>query len=368
MHGNENKFRSAGTVSTRRSGIIEIVGAETLIRKHIVLWTLIMAALAAGVMVLIVRLPTLRPRLTTLQGAVIRSDRNPQHQEPIAGALVTARRGAVSATAQSDASGYFRITFPEPIWPGETVDLTFRNPDYHTLRMALRFQFRSSPRELIVAQMRPLREEDEPLPGKVAHLVSDVRVRYTESSESEQNIGSAARIFQVVNQSNVPCRDRGPCSPDGNWKANSTSVKLDAGRGNTFRDVRASCIAGPCPFTRIDTHGFDRGGPTVEVSALDWSDTATFLVEAEVFRTSLIANVRESYPVVFDRTISFTLPASQEGASLQADIDGTPILFPLGPDIYLEWATCTYRTNQRKSIVYQCGLKPGYGFAKSSQQ
>ena len=365
MRGGENKFCSDGTADTSRSGIIEIVGAETLIRKHILLWTLIMAAVAAGIIVLITRLPNLRPRLTTLQGAVIRSDLHPQHQEPIAGVVVTARRGTVTASAQSDASGYFRITFPEPIWPGQTVDLSFRSADYHTLRMALRFDFRSSARQLIVAAMKPLQEGALPIPGKASHLVSDVRVRYTESSESEQNIGSAARTFKVTNRGNVPCRDRGPCSPDGNWKANTASVKLDAGRGNTFRDVRASCIAGPCPFTRIDTHGFEHGGPTIEVSALDWSDTATFLVEAEVFRTSLVANVRESYPVIFDRTISFTLPASQEGVSLEADIDGTPILFPLGPDIYLEWATCTSRTNPRKSIVYQCELKTGYGFSST---
>ncbi len=319
--------------------------------------------MAAAAIVLVLRLPGVRPRLSTLQGAVIRSDPNPQHQEPLPGVLVTARRGLVSATAQSDASGYFRITFPEPIWPGQTIALSFRQPEYHSLHMDLNLEFRSSARRLIIAAMKPLRQETETSADKAAHVVSDLRIRYTESSRSEQNIGSAARTFQVVNQSDVPCRHQGPCSPDGNWKANTASIKLDAGLGNTFRDVRASCIAGPCPFTRIDTHGFERGGRIITVSALDWSDTATFLVEAEVFRTNLDANVRESYPVVFDRTISFTLPASQEGMSIEADIDGTPIVFPLGPDIYLDWATCTSRTNKgTNSIVYQCELKPDYRF------
>ena len=334
-----------------------------MIRKHIVLWTLIAAAIAAGVIVLVVRLPKLRPRLTTLQGAVIRSDKNPEHREPIAGVTVTARRGAVTASATSDASGYFRITFPEPIWPGQTVTLSYSQPDYHTMWQDLKFQFRSSSRQLIVAELKPLERESQPTPGKAAHVVSDIRIRYTENSRSEQNIGSAARTFQVVNQGNVPCRNQGPCSPDGNWKAHAGSVKMDAGPGNTFRNVRASCIAGPCPFTRIDTHGFQRGGRVIQVSALDWSDTATFLVEAEVYRTSSVSSVRESYPVIFDREISFTLPASQEGVSIQATVDGTPILFPLGPDIYLEWATCTYRTNRdTNSIVYQCALKPDYRF------
>ena len=361
MRGSRSKFRS-GDSKSGLGGIIKIVGAETLIRKRTVLWTAIAAALAAGGIVVFLRLPTLRPRFTTLQGAVIRSDPNPQHQEPIAGARVTAMSGSLVASAQSDASGYFRIIFPELIWPGRTVTLTFAQPDYHTLQMDLKFQFRSSARQLIVAEMKPLYPQAQPLPGKAAHVISDVRIRYTENSESEQNVGSEARTFQVVNQGNVPCRHRGPCSPDGNWKANTATIKLDAGQGNTFRDVRASCIAGPCPFTRISTHGSVRDGRTIEVSALNWSNTATFLVEAEVFRTSLISSVRESYPVIFDRNISFTLPGSQEGASIEAEVDGSPMLFPLGPDIYLDWATCTYRTNRTKSIVYQCELKPDYRF------
>lgn len=332
-------------------------------RKHIVLWSAIAAALAAGATLLVLHLPMVRPRLTTLQGAVVRSDKDPQRQQPIAGARITATRGAVAATSQSDASGYFRVTFPEPIWPDQTVTLTFTQPGYRPLHLALKMAFRSSLRQLIVAAMEPLRKDAGNSAGKAAHVVSNVRIRFTENSETEQNIGSAARTFQVVNKGNIPCHDQGPCSPDGSWKANTTSITLDAGTGNTFRDVRASCIAGPCPFTRIDMHGFERGGRTIRVSALDWSDTATFLVEAEVFRTNFDSSVRESYPVIFDRGLSFTLPATQQGVSIEAEIDGTQMLFPLGPDIYLEWATCSSRTNSgTRSIVYQCELKPGYRF------
>jgi hypothetical protein len=332
-------------------------------RKTVVVWSVIVVAVAVAAVVLVLRLHTLKPRLTTIQGAVIRSDKDTHKEEPLDGVVITASRGLVTTSTRSDASGYFHITFPEVIWPGQTVYLSFTHSDYHPLAMSLKMEFRSSARRLIVAAMQPLNAPVQTVSGHPAHVVSNIRIRYTVNSQSEQNIGSAVRTFQVVNQGNVPCRHQGPCSPDGVWKANTATVQLDAGVGNEFRDVRASCIAGPCPFTRINSQGFEHGGRIIQATATDWSDTATFLLEAEVFRTSLDANVRESYPVIYDRNLSFTLPATQEGVSIEAEVDGTPMVFPLGPDIYLSWATCNSRTNNgTKSIVYQCELKPDYRF------
>jgi hypothetical protein len=88
------------------------------------------------------------------------------------------------------------------------------------------------------------------------------------------------------------------------------------------------------------------------------------LLEAEVFHTAVVSNVRESYPVVFRRSFSFTLPGNAEGVSLEAELDGVEMVFPLGPDLYLTWANCAVRTgsDRKKSTVYQCELKPNYRF------
>jgi hypothetical protein len=335
-----------------------------LTRKRTFLWIIAAIAFIAAVAVVVVRLYMWKPRLTTIQGAVIRADEDTHRQTPIADAVVTASRGLDSVTTRSDASGYFQITFPQVIWPGQSVMLTFRQPDYHRLDMNLTMAFRSTERRLVIAQMKPLAEPMVTVSGKpqtAVAVISNIRIRYTVNSQSEENIGSAVRTFQVVNQGNVPCRRQGPCSPDGNWKAATESVSLDAGLGNEYRDVRASCIAGPCPFTRISTRA---EGRTIVATAENWSDTATFLLEAEVFHTSLDSSVRESYPVIFDHNLSFTLPPSEEGVSIEAEIDGTPIVFPLGPDMYLSWATCNVRTSTsgENSTVYQCELKPGYRF------
>jgi hypothetical protein len=108
----------------------------------------------------------------------------------------------------------------------------------------------------------------------------------------------------------------------------------------------------------------ERDSQIITVSALDWSDTATFLLEAEVFHTAISSKVRESYPVEFGRALNFTLPSTQEGVSIEAELDGSAMVFPLGPDLYLSWATCHARTTEgeEKTTVYQCELKPGYRF------
>ena len=87
-------------------------------------------------------------------------------------------------------------------------------------------------------------------------------------------------------------------------------------------------------------------------------------MEAEVNHTGISSNVRELYPVIFGSTLNFTLPPTQEGVSLEADLDGAPMVFPLGPNLYLSWANCTARTESErdKTMVYRCELKPGYKF------
>ena len=247
---------------------------------------------------------------------------------------------------------------------GANAGTRFRQTDYQPLDMTIPIRFRSMTRQLLIAAMSPL-----PVRGNINSTaaqirVANVKVRYTVNSQSAANVGSAVKVFQVVNHGNIPCNRHAPCSPDGYWKASSGSAVLDAGPGNEFRDARASCIAGPCPFTRIDSSGFREGGRVITASALDWSDTATFLFEAEVFHVGIASDVREMYPIIVGRTLQFNLPPTQEGVSFEAEVNGVPTVFPLGPDLYLSWATCVVRTRSQidNSTVYQCELKPGFRF------
>lgn len=334
--------------------------------KWITISAIVVVIAAVTVTVLVVRARRWNATLMTIQGAVIRRDVDTNKELPIADADIAATRGATTVTAHSDANGYFRIKFPDVIWPGQTVVLSFRRNGYLPLDLDLNIQFRSMMRRLFIAAMEPepvaVRANAEA--GHQTSVVANIRVRYTENFQTEEDIGSAVRTFQVVNHGNIPCRRQAPCSPDGTWKANKTSVTLDAGAGNEFRNVRVSCIAGPCPFTRIDANGFEQPGRNLTVTAEDWSDTATFLLEAEVVHTTIASSVRHSYPVIFGRTLNFTVPPTQEGVSLEAEVNSAPMVFPMGPDLYLSWADCTANTSTGvdKSTAYRCELKPGYRF------
>jgi hypothetical protein len=332
-------------------------------------WTII--AIAAGVaIVLLLLLRAHRLRSITeaqsipIEGAVIQRDADAKKELPIAGVQITASDGVKSATAQSDAAGYFKLVLQKGVLSDRPVTVTFRHANYEPFDLTVQTGRLAIPKQLYVAAMVPIPTKSVARSSRPPTVVSNIRVRYTINTRTETNVGSAVKTFQVVNTGDVPCNHQSPCSPDGKWKASSASASLDAGTGNAFGNIRASCIAGPCPFTRIDSNGFVHGGRFIKVSALNWSDTATFLLEAEVFHTAISGEVRELYPVKFGQTLNFTVPPSQEGVSLEADLDGAPMVFPLGPDPELSWATCTVRTEmeEEKTTVYRCELKPGYQF------
>ena len=340
------------------------VGETGVRRRRAVVWTIVAVAVAVAAVAVALGIHHWRPGSITIEGAVVRHDEDTRKELPIADAAVAARDGVNSANARSDASGYFKITLPGVGWPSRTVKLSFRNPGYEPLDLEVQPGIRLATRKLYIAAMTPGPSPSAANAGGAESVVSHIRVRYTVNTQTNANIGSAVKTFQVVNKGNVPCNGQPPCSPNGIWKASTGSASLDAGPDNEFRGVRASCIAGPCPFTRIDSSGFADGARNITVSATDWSDTATFLLEAEVFHAAIGSNVRLSYPVIFGRALNFTLPPTQEGVSIEADVDGMSMVFPLGPELYLSWADCTTRTDAdpENTTVYRCELKPGYRF------
>jgi hypothetical protein len=324
-------------------------------KRGVWIWAL---ALFAGVLAIFVTLLTrqiLRP--FSLRGAVVKDDPDPRKQSPITDAEVTVEGGFPARSTKSDFSGYFKLVLPRGIGTGRTITLRFRHPDYEPLDLK-----ETVANKLYVVYMKPMHPASVAQPNHPEIAVSNVFVRYTIESTTMVNIGTGIQTFQVQNRGDVPCNGRAPCSPDGKWKASIGSTSLDAGEGNVYDDARLSCIAGPCPFTKVIFDGFSHGGRKITVSVLDWSDTTTFLLEAEAFRNEISDMVRESYPFVFGQAINFSLPASAEGPSLEAEIDGTDIVFPLGPSPQLSWADCNVRVGRDQSKSYRCELKSGYRF------
>ncbi|MFY9909885.1 MAG: hypothetical protein WCF22_16135 [Candidatus Sulfotelmatobacter sp.] len=321
--------------------------------KKITLWTVVSVGIL-GMVFAAVYFSRRKP--VVLRGAVLREDSDPNKQLPLPGVEIRASNGLGSAHAQSNAQGFFSLTLPKGLRRRQPVLLQFRLKDYKPLDWN---DFISD--KLYVARMVPLHQET------VAETHSDIsvanpRIRYTVKTTAEADIGSAVRAFDVVNVGNTPCANRPPCAPGGKWKATIRSFFLDAGEGNEFRNTRVSCIAGPCPFTKIESETFSEDRRRFIVTIRNWSDTTTFLVEAEVVHPMTSNLVRETYPVIFGRALNFSLPPAAEGPSIEADVAGEGIVFPLGPDLFLRWANCQVALDKDQSRDFRCELKPGYRF------
>ncbi len=309
------------------------------------------------IVVIAVRSRRIKERPYTIQGAIIKHNADTKRESPIADVEISAANGIAAHETKSDFSGLFRLTLLPQVEPGQPIELNFRHPDYLPVKLQA-----TVGDNLYVVEMAPVHGEIEAALNEKEVIVTNVLVRYSIGSTSLENVGSGVKTFQVTNQGNIPCKAQQPCSPDGKWKAAIGSASLDSGDGNLFQNARVSCIAGPCPFTRIALDGFSRPGRTISVSVLDWSDTTTFLLQAEVYRSVVSNLIRVSYPVIFGRSLNFTLPADAQGPSLEGEMDGSQIIFPLAPDPILSWADCNVRVEQKQAKDFRCELKPGYSF------
>jgi hypothetical protein len=298
--------------------------------------------------------------LDHLTGAVLRQDADVRKQVPVVNADLNAAMGGVAvAHSRSDRLGYFRLNLRPKLRSGQPLKLTIRHPDYAPFDLAATAEDR-----IYVIRMAPV-DRDPPAASNAPLVdISGVRLRYAVKSTTMVNVGTTVRTFEVINTANVPCRGKRPCSPDGKWKATIGGFSVDAGAGNEFRNARLSCIAGPCSFTAIEYDGFSAGGPRISASVRNWCDPTTFLVEAEVVRTMATDTVRLAFPAIVGQTMTFTLPPGAQGASIQAEVHGSEIIFPLGPSLTLSWATCSGNTGPDQGRRYRCELKPGYRFVE----
>jgi hypothetical protein len=321
--------------------------------KKIVSWIVSTCAILA---VVSTALLFSRRKPVVLKGAVLRQDSDPNKQLPITDVQITAINEWGSGHAQSDAQGFFSLTLPKGLRRRQPVLLQFRQKDYQPLDWS---DFIGD--KLYIAHMVPLHVET----ATQSHsdvMVSNLRIRYTVKATTEADIGSAVKAFDVVNTGNKACDNHSPCGPGGKWKATISSFSLDAGEGNEFQNVRVSCIAGPCPFTKIEGERFSPDERRLTVTIRNWSDTATFLVEAEVVHPMMSNMVRDTYPIIFGRALNFSLPPTAEGPSIEAEVGGEAIVFPLGPDLLLRWADCHLGIDKDQSRKYRCELKTGYQF------
>lgn len=336
-------------------------------RPRKILLVIALALAAAGIGALVIEVTRKEapgpPAPLVLEGSALRQDSDPAKRTPLSGVTVTAVDGSGSVSGKTNALGFFSLTLTPGVRQGEPVDLTFKEPGYKTLEITA-----TKPGDqLYIEALQPLQPGSGVMPksaggtGKVIGI-RNVRVRYTSKDQSTIGVGSLAKQFPAPNNGNIPCNGQRPCSPDGKWRATKTILPLDAGEGNEFSNVRVSCVAGPCAFTKVQPERFGQPERKISISVLNWSETTDFLIEADVERTMITDEIQYSYPFIVGQTMNFSLPPSSEGPSVEADLDGHYIVFPLGPDVILSVAACSVEISADGNRIYRCQLKPGYEF------
>ena len=318
------------------------------------------AVLGLAAVLALVFIQRSRPRQPLhLVGVVLRDDPDPSKQTPVPGARIEAVSGNATVAAKSDAAGFFKIDF-EPSWQRDRrMALSFSREGYQSFESG---GWQNS--QICVARMAPI-ERLTPVVSKhdaVKIAKGNLRVRYSIKSITTTNVGSIAKPFQAQNRGSLPCDGAPVCSPDGKWRATLNSQVFDAGAGNEFRNARLSCIAGPCPFSKVTSENLQQPGRVIRVSVLNWSDTVTYFLEAEVAHTAVANIVRYLYPFITGPAMNFTLPSGSEGPSIEADLAGLEIVFPLGPALRLSWATCSATPAPDHTTQFRCELKDGYVF------
>src|SRR4029077_14049559 len=186
-----------------------------------------------------------------IRGAIIQQEPDPAKQLPISDVEVTADNNLAVSGTSSDSSGFFSLSLRPEIKPGTPIVLKFRNSEFKPLDLEV-----AANDEIYVAHMAPARQEAPNCGPEVS--VTGISVRYSVETTTAVNVGSAVKTFEVANSGNMPCQGKPPCSPGMQWKAAIGSATLDAGEGKEFRNARLSCIAGPCPFTMIESDNFSK--------------------------------------------------------------------------------------------------------------
>jgi hypothetical protein len=295
-----------------------------------------------------------RRHALTITGAVTVQSTDFRNELPIANVDISVADGLALAPTKSNSSGFFALHLLKRVRHGQPITLKFRHAGYQPLDL-----HDVVTGKLYIVHMEAIPPKTRTESGKPAIKIGNILVRYSFKTLRTVDVGSAVKTFEITNTANIPCKHAPVCSPDGKWKANLGTIELSAGPGNEFHNARLSCIAGPCPFTQVVSDNFSKGGPTLTAKVLNWSDTTTFLVEAEVNHFLVAQTEHQSYPVIFGRTLDFTLPADAEGLTLEAEMAGENIVFPLGPDLLLSWADCS-DVSQDQTKLYRCEVKPGY--------
>ena len=203
--------------------------------------------------------PTKSPAISDVEGAVMKDDIDPEKRYPLNGVQVidsdTPGLALGPVTTQED--GSFKLKLRPDARSGQSIDLQFTAAGYQkktanaAVGVDVNYTFYLWPSLPTVS-----------LSSNQRRSVTATVVRVADTFAENQS-----KTFQIPNYGSVRCNGGGPCSPDGKWKASVVTSTLDAGLGNKFISCKVVCVAGPCPWTKVNSHQWREIALSVQLSS-----------------------------------------------------------------------------------------------------
>src|SRR5579884_1148093 len=145
------------------------------LRRRLIIWIALSAALAAWATVALVILPrSIKGEPFTIKGAVLSEDADPRKQLAIAGVIISLADDVPGALHRSDSSGAFSLTLPRHLRPGDFITLHFRHPDYQPVDLIQPLEDK-----LYIVRMPPRTRKVEAASNTPKVTVTNVVARYS---------------------------------------------------------------------------------------------------------------------------------------------------------------------------------------------
>lgn len=247
--------------------------------QKVSIYVAVITAVSGIVVAVVQRLPSPDPQpapqpaaqTIVMHGMVMVDDANPARRIAIPGVRVESSNGLASQFATTGSDGMFTLQLVPGAKDGVEIDLSLTHTDYQERDSALVVGDNVPYTFYLWPAAYPAAYRMDPRPRTFGFLAVAATPRVL------------SKTFQITNHGSVRCNGRQPCSPDGKWKANIGSASLEAGPGRVFTSGHADCIAGPCPWTSIESNGFSgTGRNSISVAVRNWSDTVTYKLWGEV--------------------------------------------------------------------------------------
>ena len=322
-----------------------------------------LGAAAAVAAVLALKQPAislLRQPAISIEGTVILQDDDPTKESPIAGVSVAVEPDdgvSLVDTATSDFSGYFKLRLPPTIVYGDSVTLRLRHPDHQPIDLVVPVA-----EHLYVMRMSSAHPEVQPRPARPDIVLSEIIVRYTIESRTALNIGSGARpsTCPIVAMSRAIGSRRVHLMASGRRRTAVCRSTPERATSFAMRACPASLVHARLRISsRMDFRAAARSSRPRSATGRT-RPRSRLKPKCSGLRTP----IRLSVPTQSSSDTGSTLhwPPPPRGVSIEAEVDGEPIIFPLAPNGILSWATCNVRIQKEQARLYRCELKPGYIF------